>query len=246
MAAGCAGRSLSPFSSGSRRVLAEINGAPVRLCDWFDLIGGTSTGAIIAGGLALGHSAAEMRDFYHRLAPKVFKPPRFAIPGWRARFDARRLHAELKAAFSGLTLGCDELQTGLAVVTKRMDTGSCWILLNNPRSKYWETPANESFLGNRHYPLANIIRASAAAPFYFDPETIEIAKGAPPGLFLDGGLTPHNNPALALYLAVTLPPHGLQWRSGPDDLFILSVGTGGYRVTLSAAEARRAFAVELP
>jgi hypothetical protein len=233
------------FLERLEQILGEREGTPVRLCDWFDLIGGTSTGAIIAGGLALGYSAAEIRDFYHRLAPKVFDASMLNIPGWRARFDGERLHAELKEAFRGHELGDDALQTGLCVITKRMDTGSCWVLMNNPRSIFWDTPADASFIGNRHFPLANIIRASAAAPFYFDPETIEIVEGAPPGLFLDGGLTPHNNPSLALYLAATLPPFGLEWRGGPDDLFILSIGTGAYRLTLSAQEARGSFALSL-
>jgi patatin-like phospholipase/acyl hydrolase len=35
-------------------VIDEIEGKPTLLCDWFDIIGGTSTGAIIAGTLALG------------------------------------------------------------------------------------------------------------------------------------------------------------------------------------------------
>src|ERR1700728_977680 len=39
------------------------------LADYFDLIGGTSTGAIIAAGLALGKDAAYLRDLYHRLGP---------------------------------------------------------------------------------------------------------------------------------------------------------------------------------
>jgi uncharacterized protein len=233
------------FLERLEEVLCERSGAPVRLCDYFDLIGGTSTGAIITGGLVLGYSAREIRDFYLRLAPNVFKAPHFNIPGWRARFDAARLHAELKDAFRGYLLGAEELQTGLCVVTKRMDTGSCWIVMNNPRSAFWETPADEDFIGNRHLSLANLIRASAAAPFYFDPEIIEIVKGAPPGLFLDGGLTPHNNPSLALYLAAMLPPHGLCWRSGPNDLFIMSIGTGAYRTTLDAKEAHSSLALSL-
>ena len=48
-------------------LIQEVEGRPTLLCDWFDFIGGTSTGAIIAGALALGYRAADVRKFY--LAP---------------------------------------------------------------------------------------------------------------------------------------------------------------------------------
>jgi patatin-like phospholipase/acyl hydrolase len=190
-------------------VLTAIEGRPVRLCDWFDLIGGTSTGAIIAAGLASGYSASEMHQFFRLLAPKVFKKPRYRIPGLKATFDSRRLHAELENIFPSLRLDSEQLQKGFCTILKRMDTGSCWTIMNNPRSAFWETAGDRSFIGNRHLSLATVVRASAAAPLYFDPETISIVEGMEPGLFLDGGLTPHNNPALALFLAAVLPPLGL-------------------------------------
>ena len=39
-----------------------------------------------------------------------------------------------------------------------MDTGSAWIVANNPRSVFWETPADGLFIGYRHLPLAHIVR----------------------------------------------------------------------------------------
>src|SRR3984893_15099046 len=215
------------FLQRLEKVLTEIEGRPVRLCEWFDLIGGTSTGAIIAAGLASGYSANQMHEFYCELASKVFKKPIFRILGWRARFDSRRLQFELNRFFSGRTLDSEDLQTGLCMILKRMDTGSCWIVMNNPRSAFWETPTDNFFVGNRHLLLSNIIRASTAAPYYFDPQTIEISEGKE-GLFLDGGLTPHNNPSLALFLAAVLPPYGLNWKTGLEHLSILSIGTGLY------------------
>jgi len=66
-----------------------------------------------------------------------------------------------------------------------------------------------------------------------------------PGLFLDGGLTPHNNPALVLFLAAALPPVGINWKLNPDQLSIVSVGTGSFRPTLSIAEAKKSHAIGL-
>jgi hypothetical protein len=212
--------------------LARRGGRVVRLCDHFDLIGGTSTGAIIATGLALGYSAAEMRAFYERLGPKVFRRSPWRILGLQSKFGSRHLMAELEGIVGDRTLGSPDLQTRLAIVTKRLDTGSPWVLTNNPASAFWETPADGSFVGNRHFLLKQIVRASAAAPHFFDPQTIEIAPGMPAGLFVDGGVTPYNNPSVLLLKVATLPQFGLGFETGADRLEIVSVGTGGFRERL--------------
>ena len=218
--------------------IAAIEGRPVRLCDWFDLIGGTSTGAIIAGALALGHSASEIRSFYNRLAPRVFKRSYWRILGIQSKFDGANLLDELDMVVGDRTLGSPDIKTRLAIITKRLDTGSPWVLTNNPGSIFWNTPADNSFLGNRHYPLKQLIRASTAAPHYFNPQHITIAEGVEPGLFVDGGITPFNNPSLMLYMVATLPQYGLNFESGADRLQIISIGTGSYRERLSIRQAR--------
>ena len=53
------------------------------------------------------------------------------------------------------------------------------------------------------------------------------------GLFVDGGVTPHNNPSLALFHMATLSPFKIKWQTGPKYLTIFSVGTGTYRPRLS-------------
>ena len=44
------------------------------IAESFDLIAGTSTGGIIAAGLASGLSAAKMHDFYVRYGAGIFTP----------------------------------------------------------------------------------------------------------------------------------------------------------------------------
>jgi uncharacterized protein len=218
------------FLERLEKAIEEIEGRTVLLADWFDLIGGTSTGAIIATLLALGYRAADIREFYVKLAPRIFKRSVWRFSAMQSKFDAAPLVREIAETIgNGRTLDSEDLRTGLAIVTKRVDTGSPWIIVNNPRSAYWETPADKSFIGNRHYPLANIVRASTAAPHYFDPEEIPIAPGMPPGLFVDGGVSPFNNPALALFMIAALPQHGLAWPLVPENMTIVSVGTGEFR-----------------
>ena len=60
--------------------LDQLTGTQKPLCERFDLIGGTSTGAILAAGLALGKTATELRDFYLNFGRDIFTKPfcRFA------------------------------------------------------------------------------------------------------------------------------------------------------------------------
>ena len=104
------------------------------LADWFDLVGGTSTGSLIAGAIALGFNTTDIKKFYIERAPFVFQRPFWRIPGLQAKFDARALRQEIDAIVAQRTLDSEDLITGLSVVSKRMDTGSPWIVTNNPRS----------------------------------------------------------------------------------------------------------------
>ena len=227
------------------KLLAERTSQAVRLCDSFDLIGGTSTGAIIATALATGMSAGDIKDFYFQLAPKVFAKSRFRLFGFQHVFDGNRLRSEIRNVLGDMALESDRLLTGLAIVTKRADTGSAWIVTNNPHAKYWDDPADGSYIGNRHLSVVDLVRASTAAPHYFAPEQIPIVEGMPPGLFVDGGVTPHNNPALALFQLVGIPAYGYGWPLSADDLSILSLGTGSFRQKVDVKTVRSLPAIVL-
>src|SRR6476619_6591967 len=77
-------------------LLSQRQGHPVRLGDYFHLVGGTSTGSIIAGALALGFSAAQLRDIYTRLAPLAFVRRKRSIPVFQPKFDVRALRGEIE------------------------------------------------------------------------------------------------------------------------------------------------------
>ena len=256
------------FLERIEKLLAQRQQHPVRLGDYFDFVGGTSTGAIIAGALALGYRTDQVKDFYIRLAPHAFKREFWRIPILQARFDTRGLRREIEAVVGDRELASPDLITGLGIVTKRMDTGSPWIITNNPRAPYWEDgPAH---IGNKHYRLATLVRASTAAPNFFEPELLPITerKTALPqsttapfnqpepvrflqallelcglnrrtvidpqqfGLFVDGAVSPHNNPSLAFFQMMVLTPFRVCWPLSPDKLTIVSIGTGTHRPRL--------------
>jgi hypothetical protein len=218
-------------------VLARHLKEPVHLGHWFDLIGGTSTGAVIAGALAMGFTIADIKRFYFELAPKVFRRSLWRVAGLRAKFDSRALQQQIESVVGQQTLAGKDMITGFCLVAKRMDTGSPWILANNPRARFWEgKTGKDGYLGNKDYPLANLVRASTAAPFYFDPEMLPIVEGEKPGWFVDGGVTPHNNPSLILFLMTILKAYKIGWTAKPDSLTIVSIGTGSHRDRLVPEE----------
>ena len=208
------------------------------LSDYFDLIGGTSTGAIVAAGLALGRSADDLAELYRRLGPRVFRGGGLRVPLPQPRFDPKRLEKVIREELGVMTLETAAWKTGFAAVAKRVDTGSSWILTNCPHSKYWDgdpeenarqpDPALRTTKPNRDYPLATVVQASAAAPFYFDLVRLEVSQGDS-GAFFDGAVTPHGNPALQLAMTALIPPYGFGWQPGADKLLIVSVGTGQAR-----------------
>ena len=208
------------------------NDPDFRLSDYFDLIAGTSTGAIIAACLALGMSVGEVLEKYQKLGRNVFSRDWFRQGVIRARYDKERLESELKTVFgSDTTLGSDRLRTGLLVMAKRLDTGSPWPMSNNPKGKFFRNNDSTSHLiANADYPLWKVVRASTAAPTFFDPEEITIIEqpGMKPekGQFVDGGVSPFNNPSLQALLFATLKGYNLNWSSGADNLLLVSVGTG--------------------
>ena len=232
-AAACAAPSRSRSWNGSSSILSDRLGGKVRLGDWFDLVGGTSTGALIAGALALGYRTDQVKDFYLRLAPFCFQPTRWGIPLFQAKFNADGLRAEILRIVQDRELSSTDLVTGLCVVTKRMDTCSPWIVANNPRAPYWLD--GPDYDGNDKYRLSTLVRASTAAPHFFDPEELSISKDQN-GLFIDGGVTPFNNPSLALFQMATFKPFGIRWPTGPDRLSVTSIGTGTYRPTFTYSE----------
>ena len=81
---------------------ASGGGSEFRLCHFFDYVGGTSTGAIIAAGLARGMSAKELLDFYQKTGPAMFDK-QFILKRWHALYKSEPLKKELQKTFGAET-----------------------------------------------------------------------------------------------------------------------------------------------
>ena len=194
------------------------------LGDWFDYVGGTSTGAIVAAGLALGLQVDDLRRLYADHGAEMFDGSRLR-DRLRFRYDDGPLARMLQDQFGpDTTLGSDRLHCLLMVVLRNATTDSPWPLSSNPGARFNDRSRSDC---NLDLPLWQVVRASTAAPIYFPPETVRLGDDdGQEFVFVDGGVTPFNNPALQLFLMATLPEYGLGWPTGERDLLLVSVGTG--------------------
>ena len=83
----------------SLAILGEIErlvGQP--LCEYLDYIGGTSTGAILATGLALGMSVDELTTFYRETGPDMFERTSL-LRRLHSLYNNGPLEQKLKAVF---------------------------------------------------------------------------------------------------------------------------------------------------
>ena len=181
----------------------------------------------------MGWPVEKLQELYASLGPGVFKKSWLRFGMLRPKFAAKPLRRELAKHFGDVRLGDSEIQTGLTIVTKRLDTNSPWPLFNNPKGKYFDERPGSKSVPNKRYLIRDLIRASTAAPHYFKPERIRVSTDVD-GTFVDGGVSPHNNPALQLFLLATLKGYQLSWKTGEDHLLIVSVGTGHWRAKLDA------------
>jgi hypothetical protein len=196
-----------------------------KLCEYFDYIAGTSTGAIIAAGLSRGMTTADLIDFYTSTGEQMFEHSRL-IERVKYFYTADPLKAQLQQVFGHDTnLEPGNLRCLLLVVTKNVTTDSPWPISSNPDAKYNDLDREDC---NLKIPLWQLVRASTAAPVYFPPEILQWhpTDASKTFVFVDGGVTPYNNPAFLLYRMATEPAYRLNWKAGEENMLIVSVGTG--------------------
>jgi len=209
------------------KMLAQATGKGdgFRLCQFFDYIGGTSTGAIIAAALARGLSAKEILTFYKEAGPAMFDKA-WLLARVRHLYESQPLAEQLQGVFGvKTTLEPEYLKCLLLVVTRNVTTDSPWPISSNPRARYNDPKRPDC---NMKIPLWQLVRASTAAPIFFEPEVIQWDPKNPAKrfVFVDGGMTPYNNPSFLMYRMATLPAYNVGWKTGEKNLLLISIGTG--------------------
>ncbi len=239
-----------------RRIEGELAERGETLNSFFHLIAGTSTGGIIASLIRRGKSLDEIENFYFERIPDIFRPvlsTRYRFSAEPIEESLKELFGAPEKEPVGQPLwepghpfedwalgspsllhppGCDGPRY-LMLVLMRADTLSPWVLTNHPNAKFNKLNNHDC---NLQIPLWRLVKGSAAAPFYFPPQLIWLPLhpkpvSAPSGknhYFVDGGVSGYNNPAFKAFRVATLPQHPFNWNRGPDNLLIVSVGTGDF------------------
>ncbi len=196
------------------------------LADFFDFVAGTSTGAIIAACISLGMRVSNIRDFYLQSGTDMFDKASL-LRRFRYKYEDEKLSAKMQSVMGAdTTLGSDKLRTVLMMVMRNASTDSPWPVSSNPFAKYNrpERRMKPHEDCNLDLPLWQLVRASTAAPVYFPPEIVKL--GRKEFIFVDGGITPYNNPAFQAFLMATTEPYSMNWSTGENQLLVISVGTG--------------------
>lgn len=216
--------SAQPRSAGGD---SESRGAaPGRV---FRLHRGNQHGAILAAALAKGIPLDELESFYFDFGRRIFDK-RFLLQRYKSLYTSDPLKKELQSKFGADTKLGDMQDPLLLVVTRNWTTDSPWPISSNPEA-YYNNPGRSDC--NLQIPLWQLVRASTAAPVYFPPEVLQWNKGdsSKSFVFVDGGVTPYNNPEFLLYRMATQPQYRLNWETGEDKMLIVSVGTGSAPMT---------------
>ncbi len=161
-------------------VLAELESRlSLEFHDTFDLIVGTSTGGIIALGLASGMTAQEALDFYKDEGRAIFSHPRRISRLWRHKYSREPLDQALREIFGDLTM--NDLKSEVAVTAHELVSGT---------TRVWKDDHHPALAGGGQLPVWKVAAATSAAPTFFDPVQIGTADS-----HIDGGIWA-NNPAM--------------------------------------------------
>jgi len=195
------------YTLGVLREIEGMVGCPLH--EKFDLIFGTSTGAIIAALLALGRNVKEISDLYELHVPSVMEQ--------KGRRDKSMALAKLADEVFKKD-GFDKMKTGVGIIATR------WVI---ERPMIFKTSIEQAhgrkgtFSSGFGVSVSDAVQASCSAYPFFERKTVKTDKGDLIDL-IDGGYCA-NNPSLYAIADATMA-----LKLPPEHIRVLSVGVGIY------------------
>jgi predicted acylesterase/phospholipase RssA len=195
------------YTLGVLREIEAMLGCPLH--KRFDLVFGTSTGAIIAALIALGYEIDEIHRLYREHVPRVTSP--------MTRGGRTKALASLAKTVFGERMFTDA-RTGIGIVAARWMTERPLVFKNNVGQAHG---SKATFVPGFGVPLAAAVQASCSAYPFFERTVVTTSEGDKIDL-IDGGYCA-NNPTL---YAIADAIHAL--KKAPVDLRVVNVGVGVY------------------
>jgi uncharacterized protein len=191
-------------------VLKEIEGMlKCPLYKRFDLVFGTSTGAIIASLIALGYEIDEIHELYKKYVPKVMK-----IEDAHGKSEAL---ADLADKVFGKST-FEDVKTGIGVVATKWIIERPMIFKGDVAQAHGRMGTFKPGFG---VSIADAVQASCSAYPFFDRKVVTTASGDKVEL-IDGGYCANNPTLYAIADAV------IAMKKDRDDLRVVNVGVGVY------------------
>lgn len=187
-----------------------------RLDEHFDLIAGTSTGGIIALGIAAQKTAGQLSTFYKEHGPAIF-PEGKSAPRWRLAKWIRGLRDLKRRLDNGYWYESRPLQQALASVFSKENDEP--LLLRDASTRLLIPAVNAQTAFPRVFkahrgesqvahltrdldlPMTDVALATAAAPWYLP--IAKVSEAGAPFTYIDGGLWANNPSVLAVTEALT-------------------------------------------
>lgn len=201
------GGSKGVYSLGVLREVEKVIAKP--LYQHFDLIYGTSTGAIIAALIALGEPIGQIYDRYLSMVPSIMRP---RTPAGRSR--ALRSHAVECFGDKGF----DAFLTNIGIVATNFEYRRPIIFKNSPQQAYGRI---ETFVSGFGCTISEALVASCAAyPLFQKVSVVTQNQGHP--IVIDGGFVANNPTLFAIADALQA------FHIPKEELRVLSIGVGVY------------------
>ena len=179
---------------------------------YFDLIAGTSTGAIIAGLLAIGKSAREIKQIYEENIKEIFSDDmkNFKLNFFKSQYKKDNLEKMAEQYFKDKTFSKKDLITNLLISTVDLTTA---------KPRFYKSDYFSRSEGRKAEKLKDVIVASASAPAFF-PVAKELEYSS---YLFDGGVVANNPSLVALIDGLEIcKQNGIENKN----IVLLSVGTG--------------------
>lgn len=189
------------------REIENLIGKP--LSEKIDYFTGTSAGALIGAALALKDEVdtEKVLGMMDKVMKNIFERENYGFGLFDSKYDRSEFDNQLEEFFKNTKLSETKFPISVSAFNLNDYTPKIWSTLESLKN-----PSEDAL-------LKDILGATAAAPYYFDPKQIN------DNFYIDGGLF-NNTPTISGYVDFVKNTKSSTVKTSPDDCIVISLGTG--------------------